>query len=75
MSSPDSSLPPAGHPAQPAGQPAAPATPGRDALIDRTPKVVTVMHPVGIPPYAADGLDLGKPLFARVTYRPSQPPF
>ena len=34
------------------------------------PSLVTVMCPTGITPYAAEGLTLDKPLFARVTYRP-----
>ncbi len=38
--------------------------------VDRPHGAVTVMHPVGITPYAAEGLTLGQPLFARVTYRP-----
>ena len=70
MSSSDTSLPSSDNRAPAAGNSATPPAPETGALLDRSPKVVSVMHPVGITPYAAEGLDLGKPLFARVTYRP-----
>lgn len=41
-----------------------------DRLLHEKPKRVTVLCPVGITPYAAEGLTLHHPLFARVSYRP-----
>jgi hypothetical protein len=48
-----------------------PAPPSESpALRDRQPGHITVVHPTGFTPYAAEGVDLKQPLFARVTYRP-----
>lgn len=63
-----SALPPAEN--NPAGKSAAPPAPA-PSQSERPPRIVTVMHPAGIPAYAAEGLTLNKPLFARVTYRPT----
>lgn len=53
---------PAATPAQP---PAAPAP----ASAERAPRILSTMCPAGFTAYAAEGYDLSKPLFARVTYR------
>lgn len=48
----------------------APAAPSPAEQLTRPSGLVTILHPAGITPYAAEGLPLTKPLFARVTYRP-----
>ena len=59
-------------PAQPVPANIAPAAPSSvtERLLQRPPSMVSVMCPMGLTPYAIEGLSLTDPLFARVTYRP-----
>lgn len=66
---PSSSVTPApSHPDRPApaGPQPVPSAPGP---AERAPRIVSVMCPAGFTAYAAEGYDLSKPLFARVTFR------
>lgn len=59
-------------PAQPAPATAVPTLPGSvtERLLQQPPGIVSVMCPMGLTPYAIEGLSLSDPLFARVTYVP-----
>ncbi len=54
---------------RPAAAGAQPPTPPAGEPAERAPRVLSVMCPAGFTAYAAEGYDLSKPLFARVTYR------